>query len=111
MTTGLNFQHYMKNGFNDFFVRNDDETVLSPVDFPVETVVVFHKRFQSFKKNVLSNKNCPLGNVKNFWYRVEFQKRGAIHIHMVVWCIDIPKTALSAEIPDLKIMPTPLQHT
>ena len=41
-------------------------------------------------------------NVKNFFYRIEFQGRGTAHIHLLVWLEDLSKfsyTDINAHIP------------
>lgn len=32
----------------------------------------------------------PIGKIKDYFYRVEFQQRGSPHIHMLVWIKDAP---------------------
>ena len=56
------------------------------MEFPTETVVAFQKRFQLFREKVLEDANGPVGKVNDYSWRVEFQRRGALHIHMVVGC-------------------------
>eukprot|EP00112_Aurelia_sp_Birch-Aquarium-sp1_P026726 Seg968.10 transcript_id=Seg968.10/GoldUCD/mRNA.D3Y31 product="hypothetical protein" protein_id=Seg968.10/GoldUCD/D3Y31 len=69
--------------------------------FSIETVVAYNNRLKLFKEKVLFNKNGPLGEVLDFWDRKEFQSRGAIHNHMVVWCKPgtIPEDVVCAEMP------------
>ena len=67
----------------------------------VETCIAFHERFRLFKENVLEKENGILGKVINYWYRFEYQCRGAIHAHIVVW-VDpdtIQDEAVTAEMP------------
>lgn len=51
------------------------------MDFPTETVVAFQKRFQLSREKVLEDSNGPLGQVNDYWWRVEYQRRGALHVH------------------------------
>jgi hypothetical protein len=44
----------------------------------------FHHRVESFKKEILMGKNNPM-KIKYISYRVEFQGRGAAHIHGTLW--------------------------
>ena len=44
----------------------------------------FHHRVESFKKEILFGKNNPM-KIKYISYRVEFQGRGAAHIHGTLW--------------------------
>jgi hypothetical protein len=42
-------------------------------------------------------------NVKTYFYRFEFQKRGTVHLHLLVWLQDISKTEyqhIRADIPN-----------
>lgn len=45
----------------------------------------FDHRVQVFISDVLKSLFAPLGNVLDYFYRVEFQQRGSPHIHMLVW--------------------------
>lgn len=33
---------------------------------------------------------APLGEVADWFYRVEYQQRGSPHIHMLIWLEDAP---------------------
>ena len=44
----------------------------------------FHHRVETFRKKILMGKNNPM-NIKYISYRVEFQGRGAAHIHGTLW--------------------------
>ena len=70
-------------------------------DYSVETVTAYNNRLKLFKEKVLSNPKGPLGEVVDWWDRKEFQSRGAIHNHMVVWCKEgtVPDNVVCAEIP------------
>lgn len=50
---------------------------------------------------MLEDSNGPLGQVNDYWWRVEYQRRGAVHVHMVVWCEPhtIPDDAIMAQLP------------
>jgi hypothetical protein len=64
-------------------------------------IVAFYKQFELFLKNVIHKKNGPLGNVEVYWIRYEYQARGVIHAHLLVWCEEdtIPSRVISAEMP------------
>jgi hypothetical protein len=67
---------------------------------PVEMMRIFMKRFELIKPYITGEKSV-LGKVKDSWYRVEFQQRGAPHVHMIVW-VDketIPKDVVEAQVP------------
>jgi hypothetical protein len=44
----------------------------------------FHHRVDAFKKEIMMGKNNPM-KIKHISYRVEFQGRGAAHIHGTLW--------------------------
>ena len=60
---------------------------------PVTCSRYFDHRVQEFLNTVLKSASDPIGKVKDFFYRVEFQQRGSPHIHMPVWI----KNALALE--------------
>lgn len=41
--------------------------------------------------SVLKSDHHPIGKVKDYFYRIEFQQRGSPHVHMVVWIENAPK--------------------
>ena len=51
--------------------------------------LTFDHRVQEFIKNIMMNKDSPF-SVKYYSYRVEFQLRGAAHIHGTIW-VDFEK--------------------
>ena len=58
---------------------------------PVTCVRHFDHRVSQFINTVLRNPDCPLGVLKDYFYRVEFQQRGSPHIHMLAWITDAPQ--------------------
>ena len=58
---------------------------------PVTTARYFDRRFQFFLTHILYKPPFPLGRVCNHFYRVEFQHRGSPHIHMLLYCADVPR--------------------
>lgn len=58
---------------------------------PVTCTRYFYHRVQAFISDVLKSPLAPLGNVLDYFYRVEFQQRGSPHIHMLVWIEGAPK--------------------
>jgi hypothetical protein len=65
-------------------------------DYPVVASRQFNKRFKALMKFLSKNNKILGGKIKDYWYRVEFQKRGSPHIHMLVWIENAPSFA-SAE--------------
>ncbi|XP_076081637.1 uncharacterized protein LOC143052478 [Mytilus galloprovincialis] len=58
---------------------------------PVTCARYFDYRVQKFFKDILMDELVkPLGEVTDYFYRVEFQQRGSPHIHMVLWVKNAP---------------------
>ncbi|XP_062615938.1 uncharacterized protein LOC134277623 [Saccostrea cucullata] len=58
---------------------------------PVTCVRFFDHRVHVFINTVLKNEDQPVGELIDFFYRVEFQHRGSPHIHMLMWIKHAPK--------------------
>jgi len=58
---------------------------------PVLTARHFQFRVKTFFKEIIVNKNSPLGAVVNYVIKVEFQFRGSPHIHSFIWIKDPPE--------------------
>ena len=58
---------------------------------PVTCVRHFDNRVSQFINTILRNPDCPLGALKDYFYRVEFQQRGSPHIHMLAWIANAPQ--------------------
>ena len=55
--------------------------------YNMEACVAFHKRVKVFKREFLAiGKRGPFGTVRDYWFRFEYQERGRVHLHGVVWC-------------------------
>ena len=67
---------------------------------PQVSVMSAEKRFKWFM-TVLHSDNGPLGFVVDCVWKKEYQKRGAVHWHMLVWVKSgtIPDVAIMAEVP------------
>ena len=63
---------------------------------PVTCSRYFDHRVQEFLNTVLKSSCEPIGKVKDFFYRVEFQQRGSPHIHMLVWIENAPNLERSS---------------
>ena len=57
---------------------------------PVTCARHFDFQFNSFLKDVLMSELAPLGKIKDWFYRVEYQQRGSPHIHMLIWLDNAP---------------------
>ncbi|XP_061170324.1 uncharacterized protein LOC133179634 [Saccostrea echinata] len=58
---------------------------------PITCTRYFDHRFRMFMNLVLRSDHHPIGFVKDFFYRIEFQQRGSPHVHMIVWIENAPK--------------------
>jgi ATP-dependent DNA helicase PIF1 len=58
---------------------------------PVSVCRHYHARFHAILNNLILTKDKPvLGEVEHYFWRVEYQMRGAPHIHMLLWVKDAP---------------------
>jgi len=57
---------------------------------------VFHMKMQQLKDDIINSR--VLGEVEAYTYRVEFQKRGLPHVHILVWLKDKALTSTGAGI-------------
>ena len=57
---------------------------------PVTCARHFDFQFNTFLKDVLMSELAPLGKIKDWFYRVEYQQRGSPHIHMLIWLENAP---------------------
>ncbi|XP_077967731.1 uncharacterized protein LOC144421967 [Styela clava] len=62
----------------------------------VMTARLFQNRFQSFLRNIILSSCKPLGEVVDYFFRVEFQQRGSPHIHCLLWVKDSPKYGVNS---------------
>ena len=70
--------------------------------YPDICVMAAEERFQWYMKTYLCNsKGGPLGKVVDYVWKKEYQKRGAVHWHMLLWMEPetIPADAVVAEMP------------
>ena len=68
-----------------FLEENIDESLHEMIRTNVLTATrTFHKRVVEFRDQILFGANNPM-SVKHISYRVEFQGRGAAHIHGTLW--------------------------
>ncbi|XP_034322352.2 uncharacterized protein [Magallana gigas] len=64
---------------------------------PVTVARMFEHRFHVFQKEVILSPANPIGNVVDYFVRVEFQQRGSPHMHCLYWVEDAPKLAKDSE--------------
>ena len=58
---------------------------------PVTCARHFDYQVQEFIHKVLFSQLNPIGDITDFFYKVEFQMRGSPHIHMLLWTSESPK--------------------
>ena len=55
--------------------------------YDMEACVAFHKRVEIFKREFLAiGKRGPFGTFRDYLFCFEYQERGRVHLHGVVWC-------------------------
>ena len=64
---------------------------------PVTCSRYFDHRVQEFLNAILKSNCEPIGKLRDFFYRVEFQQRCSPHIHMLVWIENAPTLEKSSE--------------
>ena len=67
---------------------------------PLLTSLHFERRWKAFLKYVLKSPEQPLGEVQDYFARVEYQNRGSPHLHIFLWIKGAPtfQTSTEAEI-------------
>ncbi|KAK0151948.1 ATP-dependent DNA helicase PIF1 [Merluccius polli] len=58
---------------------------------PITVMRMFEKRVDALMTSLILSPAKPIGEVEDYFYRVEFQARGSPHIHMLVWIKDAPE--------------------
>ncbi|KAL1277145.1 hypothetical protein QQF64_023818 [Cirrhinus molitorella] len=58
---------------------------------PVTAMRMFEKRVEALMRDLIMSPAQPIGEVIDFYYRVEFQLRGSPHIHCLFWVKDAPE--------------------
>jgi len=62
---------------------------------PVTCARHFEYSIQHYFNDFLKSAVSPFGQLKDFWYRVEFQHRGCPHLHCLLWIDDVPQYGIS----------------
>ena len=58
---------------------------------PVTCARNFEHMVQLFIHDFMKSSLLPIGEIQDYFYRVEFQQRGSPHIHCLIWIKDAPK--------------------
>jgi len=53
----------------------------------------FHYRWMALWDEILNGESKPLGEIEDYFWRIEFQARGSPHVHMMLWIKDAPNSA------------------
>lgn len=57
---------------------------------PVVVSRQFTVRVNALMRFLKRDQDCLGGPLVDFWYRIEFQNRVSPHLHMLVWCDNVP---------------------
>ncbi|XP_074542437.1 uncharacterized protein LOC141802702 isoform X2 [Halichoeres trimaculatus] len=86
---------------------------------PVTTMRLFDKRVEALFRDVILSPAQPIGEVADYFWRLEFQHRGSPHIHSLIWVKGAPvfeedsdqkvcefvSKYITAELPDQNTQP------
>ena len=64
---------------------------------PITCARHFDYEISQFLTNVLLSDAAPLGNIADWFYRVEYQQRGSPHIHMLIWLENAPEFRIDSD--------------
>jgi DNA replication protein DnaC len=67
-----------------------DEKVKLMTSDPITTARHFSHRVHHFIHRVILSKAHPIGEVSEYYWRIEFQQRGSPHVHSLWWIKDAP---------------------
>jgi len=58
---------------------------------PLNVSIHFHKQWKAIFTKLINNKDKPLfGQVEDYFWQIEYQARGAPHVHLILWIKDAP---------------------
>ena len=85
--------------FHDLTVKPDKEAAVGP--HPLESILGAEKRFHAMMDILLDKTAGPMGLVKDYVVKTEYQKRGGIHWHILFWIEPgtAPDNVVMAEMP------------
>ena len=89
MTLSADDMHW-KEIANVLQVNNAQSNARFVQQDPLLTAIVIHRRLEGLLKFVLLNGEKPLGEIEDYFIRVEFQNRGTAHFHCFFWVKDVP---------------------
>jgi len=94
----LEFIKYMNSDISNINDLNFDQLI--NLD-PVSVSIFYENKAKAFFSKLLLNKNGPFGEIIHYFYRTEYQQRGAPHIHGILWIKDCP---IFGEAPDSVVL-------
>jgi hypothetical protein len=56
-------------------------------DNPVLACRMFRSRINNILKYILKGDSHPVGYLVDWWFRIEFQNRGSLHVHAILWTL------------------------
>ena len=56
-------------------------------DNPVIACRMFRSRIENIIKYILCGDSHPIGYLIDWWFRIEFQNRGSLHVHSILWAL------------------------
>ena len=86
--------------YTDTFIQNEmtfDKKCQLVASHPTVCSRYFSYRVKKFFKHVLSSPHSNFGVLQDYFYRVEFQKRGSPHIHGLCWMKGAPLFNVQSE--------------
>jgi len=58
---------------------------------PVNVSIHFHSKWNAIFNKLIRSKEQPIfGKVEDYVYRIEYQSRGAPHVHAILWIENAP---------------------
>ena len=81
-------KEYTDNEIKDMTWQNKSELIKKD---PVTCARNFEHMVQIFLRDFMKSTLKPVGEILDFFYRVEFQQRGSPHIHALYWIKDAPE--------------------
>ena len=86
--------------YSEDFIKNEmtfEKKCKQVSSHPVASSRYFNHRVQKMLKYIIMGPHSPFGNVQDFVYRTEFQKRGSPHIHGLLWVKGAPVFGISPD--------------
>jgi hypothetical protein len=56
-------------------------------DNPAMACRMFRSRIDNILKYIIKGDSHPIGYLVDWWFRIEFQNRGSLHVHAILWAL------------------------